>query len=65
MRAPGQPAQDVIAVDECLLLHPLLDEMHWSKVRDLALLALASYKPASKEEEEALAAQGTESEEVE
>lgn len=44
---------------------PLLDEMHWSKVRDLVLLALASYKPASKEEEKALTAQGTESEEVE
>lgn len=28
VRAPGQPAQDVMAVDECLLLHPLLDEMH-------------------------------------
>ena len=28
VRAPGRPAQDVIAVDECLLLHPLLDEMH-------------------------------------
>lgn len=28
VRAPGRPAHDVIAVDECLLLHPLLDEMH-------------------------------------
>ena len=28
VRAPAQPADDVIAVDECLLLHPLLDEMH-------------------------------------
>lgn len=33
----------------------LLDEKNWKKAKDLALLALASYKPASKEEEAALA----------
>ena len=32
----------------------LLDERNWRKAKDLALLALASYKPASKEEEDAL-----------
>ncbi len=32
----------------------LLDEDNWRKGRDLALLALASYKPATKEEEKAL-----------
>ena len=29
----------------------LLDEKNWRKARDLALLALASYKPATQEEE--------------
>jgi CRISPR-associated protein Cas8a1/Csx13 len=32
----------------------LMDETNWKKGRDLALLALASYKPANKEEETAL-----------
>ena len=32
----------------------LLDEKNWQKAKDLALLALASYKPATKEEEDAL-----------
>jgi len=32
------------------------DEQHWQKARDLALLALASYKPAGREEAEALEA---------
>lgn len=36
VRAPGQPAQDVIAVDECLLLHPLLDEMHGALLTGIA-----------------------------
>lgn len=36
IRAPGQPAQDVIAVDECLLLHPLLDEMHGALLTGIA-----------------------------
>lgn len=36
VRAPGQPAQDVIAVDECLLLHPLLDEMHGALLAGIA-----------------------------
>ena len=33
---------------------PLFSDQNWQKARDLALLALASYKPASKEEEEVL-----------
>jgi CRISPR-associated protein Cas8a1/Csx13 len=33
---------------------PLLHDSNWKKTRDLALLALASYQPASKEEENAL-----------
>lgn len=33
----------------------LLGEQNWRKAKDLALLALASYRPASKEEEEAFA----------
>jgi 23S rRNA (uracil1939-C5)-methyltransferase len=36
VRAPGQPVQDVIAVDECLLLHPLLDEMHGALLAGIA-----------------------------
>ena len=36
VRAPGQPAHDVIAVDECLLLHPLLDEMHSALLAGIA-----------------------------
>lgn len=35
-------------------LLPLFEERHWRKARDLALLALISYQPQSKEEEEAL-----------
>lgn len=35
---------------------PLLDEKHWRKAKDLALLALASYQPASREEEGAFPA---------
>lgn len=34
---------------------PLLGEGGWRKARDLALLALASYQPATRDEEEALA----------
>lgn len=37
----------------------LLDEKNWQKAKDLALLALASYKPATKEEEVALSAPET------
>jgi len=33
---------------------PLLNEKNWRKAKDLALLALASYQPTSKEEREAL-----------
>ncbi len=36
VRNPAQPAQDVIAVDECLLLHPLLDEMHGALLAGIA-----------------------------
>ena len=32
-----------------------MDDENWKKAKDLALLALASYKPASKAEEAALA----------
>ena len=35
---------------------PLLDEKRWRLARDLALLALASYKPQSKEQRDAMAA---------
>ncbi len=34
---------------------PLLDEKNWRRAKDLALLALASYQPATREETEALA----------
>ena len=33
---------------------PLLDDRNWQKARDLALLALASYRPATREEAEAI-----------
>lgn len=33
---------------------PLMDDKNWRKAKDLALLALASYKPATKDEEKAL-----------
>jgi len=35
----------------------LMDEKNWRTAKDLALLALASYKPASKDEEAALEAE--------
>lgn len=38
----------------------LLDEKNWRKGKDLALLALASYKPASKDEEHGMTIQTTE-----
>lgn len=38
----------------------LLDDRHWQRARDLALLALASYSPRSKEEEQALEQAATE-----
>jgi len=37
----------------------LMDEQNWRKGRDLALLALASYRPATKEEKEAIAPEST------
>ncbi len=36
---------------------PLLDDKNWRKAKDLALLALASYSPATKDETEALSAE--------
>lgn len=33
---------------------PLLEEEHWRKARDLALLALASYQPSNADEQKAL-----------
>lgn len=48
VRAPGQPAHDVIAVDECLLLHPLLNEMHGAL---LAGIAEAEAADAQQEED--------------
>ncbi len=48
-RNPAQPAQDVIAVDECLLLHPLLDEMHGAL---LAGLVQTDTKDAGQPDEE-------------
>jgi len=36
---------------------PLLDEKNWRKGKDLALLALASYKPTSKDEEHGMTIQ--------
>ena len=35
-------------------LLPLLDDKNWQKARDLVLLALASYRPAAREEAEAM-----------
>jgi CRISPR-associated protein Cas8a1/Csx13 len=40
--------------DGLIKLLPLFNEKNWRKTRDLALLALISYKPQSKEEEDAL-----------
>lgn len=45
VRAPGQPAQDVIAVDECLLLHPLLDEVHGALLAGIAEAGMADAQP--------------------
>lgn len=43
----------------------LVDEKNWRKGKDLALLALASYKPASKDEEQGMTTQTTEATEGE
>lgn len=40
--------------DHWLDVLTLMDDKHWRKAKDLALLALASYKPASKDEEDGL-----------
>jgi 23S rRNA (uracil1939-C5)-methyltransferase len=49
VRHPAQPAQDVIAVDECLLLHPLLDEMHGALLAGIAEAAPAATDQADEE----------------
>ena len=53
VRAPGQPAQDVIAVDECLLLHPLLDEMHGALLAGIAEADVAGAEPDGDEDDDA------------
>lgn len=50
VRAPGRPVQDVIAVDECLLLSPLLDEMHGALLAGLMEAEAASAGPADEQE---------------
>lgn len=52
----GGPLPDLQAGWQEIL--PLLGEKNWRKAKDLALLAMASYQPASKEEEEALTSSG-------
>jgi 23S rRNA (uracil1939-C5)-methyltransferase len=52
VRAPGQPAQDVIAVDECLLLHPLLDEMHGALLAGIAEAAAVDPEQAGEDDDE-------------
>lgn len=47
-------AQELLRGDGLIRLLPLFDEKNWKKARDLALLALISYKPETKEEEDAL-----------
>ena len=53
VRAPGQPAQDVIAVDECLLLHPLLDEMHGALLAGLMEVEALNGEQADEQQEAA------------
>jgi 23S rRNA (uracil1939-C5)-methyltransferase len=53
VRQPAQPAQDVISVDECLLLHPLLDEMHGALLAGIAEAAPAATDQADEEAEQA------------
>ncbi len=52
VRAPGQPAQDVIPVDECLLLHPLLDEMHGALLAGIVESGAAEAGPTDESGEE-------------
>lgn len=52
-------AQELLRGKGVTQLLPLLDEKNWKKARDLALLALISYKPESPEEEDALTATTT------
>ena len=51
VRAPGRPAQDVIAVDECLLLHPLLDEMHGALLAGIAEADVAGAEQVGDEDD--------------
>ena len=46
--------QELLRGNGLTQLLPLFDEKNWKKARDLALLALISYQPQTKEEEEAL-----------
>ncbi|WP_187299391.1 type I-MYXAN CRISPR-associated Cas8a1/Cmx1 [Nitrospira moscoviensis] len=52
----GGPLRDLQAGWKEVL--PLFDERNWRKAKDLALLALASYQPATREEAEALVSPG-------
>lgn len=52
-------AQELLRGNGLNQLLPLFDEKNWKKARDLALLALISYKPETPEEEEALTATTT------
>jgi CRISPR-associated protein Cas8a1/Csx13 len=47
-------ANDALQGEGLTKLLPLFNEKNWRKTRDLALLALISYQPQTKEEEEAL-----------
>lgn len=47
-------ANETLRGDGLTKLLPLFDEKNWKRSRDLALLALISYKPQNKEEAEAL-----------
>jgi 23S rRNA (uracil1939-C5)-methyltransferase len=51
VRAPGRPAHDVIAVDECLLLHPLLDEMHGALLAGIAEADVAGAEQVGDEDD--------------
>lgn len=53
VRAPGQPAYNVIAVDECLVLHPLLDEMHGALLAGIAAIEPDEMGQADDQEPEA------------
>jgi CRISPR-associated protein Cas8a1/Csx13 len=52
-------ANEMLRGEGLTKLLPLFAEQNWKKARDLALLALISYQPQSREEEEALTATTT------